>query len=131
MEATVCKKKRPKDHTFNLARRQTGVAYRRIMKTLFAIFTLLVSGFSAKADGLDANLKVLQVTEQGFLANGYIESSDGSLQKIQDVVFVFCKPENIADGDSVSQKVFPAGTMKYKSVIGTEKTVRAFSLSHE
>jgi len=104
----------------------------KTVRSLFlaAILFPILSGAQTPA-GLEATLQVVQVTEKGFLATGRIEEQpgSGSSQIIKDVVFIYCQTGQLADGDTVEKVIFPAGTMKYQSVTGAEKTVHAYALS--
>lgn len=77
---------------------------------------------------LDVKLTVMQVVNGGFLASGYIRQPYGPTMKFTDDIFVEGEIPGLVDNAKLSAVISKAGTKRFTSVLGSERTLAKFRL---
>jgi len=97
------------------AERQRQAADKKAVETLLA-------------SAIQAHLTISQITDDGFLAHGYVTETNGSNQKLQDDIYVVGPNEGLVDNAKIQAVIVPIGTKKFTTVLGAERTVAKFKL---
>lgn len=80
------------------------------------------------AAAMEVKLTVTSVMDGGFLAHGYKLDPYGSDTAFSDDIYVAGEIPGLVDNARVNATVAPAGTKKFTTVMGAERTVAKFKL---
>ncbi len=84
-----------------------------------------------KKTGRRAELKIVQVLDNGILVTGAIDQPEGGSFRYTRPFFVACATEGLTDGKMLETILYEFGTHKYTDVAGGGRTVKAYATSAE